>query len=96
MNKQQEILLSLAPTALEIEIIGMVQDPEDENAMCNAESVDLEPTSWDIFMKVPAAGFEDNGDEWDGEDCEFADYDSAYAFGEKLAALAPIGVELQA
>ena len=90
MNKQEQRLIDIAPKALEIELIGMVQDPEDSDAYCNAESVDLAPTSWDIFVKVQTVG-----EEWDGEDCEFSDYDSAYSFGLKLAEIAPRDVELQ-
>ena len=91
MNEQEQRLIDIAPKALEIELIGMVQDPEDSNGMCNAESVDLPATSWDIFVKVQTVG-----EDWDGEDCEFQDYDSAYTFGLKLAELAPMDVELQA
>lgn len=91
MDKQKQRLIELAPVATEIELIGMVQDPEDSDAVCNAESVDLEPTSWDILLRV--ATDEDGG--WDAEDCEFKDFDSAHTFGLELAELAPSGVELQ-
>ena len=91
MNKDQQRLIDLAPTATEIELIGMVQDPEDSDAICNAESVDLEPTSWDILLRVAT---DENGG-WDAEDCAFEDFDSAHTFGLKLAELTPQDVELQ-
>jgi len=54
------------------------------------KSIDLEPTSWDILLRVAT---DENGG-WDGEDCEFRDYDSAYTFGLKLVELTPRDVEL--
>ena len=89
MNNKQR-LIDLAPKALELTIIGMVQDPEDSDSICNADSVDLKPTSWDIFMKVPLTG-----EDWDGEDCSFPTYEEAVIFGEMLETHTPDNVSLQ-
>jgi hypothetical protein len=91
METQKQRLIELAPQATGIELIGMVQDPDDSNTICNAESIGLEPTSWDILLRV--ATDEDGG--WDAEDCSFDNFREAYEFGLDLAILAPGVVEFQ-
>lgn len=85
MDKQKQRLINIAPTCTEIEIVGMVQDPEDDMCICNAESVELEPTSWDVLVRYNA----DEVGNWDTDDCSFNDYDSAYNFACELVILAP-------
>jgi hypothetical protein len=50
------------PLIHEVQIIGMVSDPEDDNSIVNANSVDMEPTTWDVlirFSNLLSEGFDD-------------------------------------
>lgn len=84
---QQEKMIEMASKATELIFVGMAEKGDE---LFNAEAEGVDPTFWDVYIKLNKVG-----DEWDIEETSFKIKAEAIEFANRLTKLVPDGVCLE-